>query len=152
VNYASGAPLGFSAPSALANGWNGALNRANVAAGDLKAAGFDKRNFELSTGLSPKNTYLNKALISLPAPLTLGSSAPRYTQIRGFGTINEDLTVQKAWRIAERVRMQLRGELLDTFNRSKLGGPSTSVNSLNFGQVTSISGGRQIQLGARLEF
>lgn len=33
VNYANGMPLGFSAPTPLATGWNGAVNRANVAAG-----------------------------------------------------------------------------------------------------------------------
>jgi len=53
LNYASGAPLGFSAPSPLSGGWNGALNRANVAAGALGATGFDKRRFELSTAGSP---------------------------------------------------------------------------------------------------
>ena len=152
LNYLSGAPLGFSAPSPLSSGWNGALNRANVAAGPLGNPDFDKNRFELSTARSPNNTYLNKALFSTPAPLTLGTSAPRYAQIRGFGAANEDLTLHKAFRIAEGVRLQLRGELLNAFNRHQLGGITTSINSVNFGQVTTVSGNRQVQMGARLEF
>jgi hypothetical protein len=152
VNYGSGSPLGFSAPSPLASGWNGALNRANVAAGDLHAAGFDKGNFELSTVSSPNNTYLNKALISQPAALALGTSAPRYSIIRGFGAVNEDLTIQKAFRLTEKAQLQFRGEFLNAFNRSQLGGITTSVNSINFGQVTTVSGNRQVQLSARIDF
>lgn len=118
----------------------------------MKAAGFDKSKFELSTATSPNNTYLNKALFSQPAPLTLGTSAPRYSQVRSFGTVNEDLCLQKSQRLTEKARLRLRAELLDAFNRSKLGGIVTSVNSPNFGQVTSISGNRQIQLSARIDF
>ena len=152
VNYSSGAPLGFSAPSPLSNGWNGAVNRANVAAGPLGAPGFDKKNFELSSAQSPNNTYLNKALFSTPAPLRLGTSAPRYAQIRDFGTANEDLTLHKVFRVTEGASLQLRCELLNAFNRHTLGGISTSINSVNFGQVTTVSGNRQIQLGVRFEF
>ena len=152
LNYGSGQPLGFSASTPLSGGWNGALNRANIAPGEMKAAGFDKSKFELSTALSPNNTYLNKALFSQPAPLTLGTSAPRYSQVRSFGTINEDLCLQKSQRLTEKARLRLRAELLNAFNRSKLGGIVTNVNNPNFGQVTSISGNRQIQLSARIDF
>jgi len=43
---------------------------------------FDQKKFELSTLRSANNTYLNKGLFSDPPPLTLGNSAPRYTQAR----------------------------------------------------------------------
>lgn len=152
LNYYSGEPLGFGASTALSGGWNGASNRANVAPGEMRASGFNKDDFELSTVRSPANTYLNKALFSQPAPLTLGTSAPRYTQARGFGTINEDLAVQKSHPLTEKVRLQLRAEMLNPFNRHQLGGITTSVNSLNFGQVTTVSGNRQIQVGARINF
>ncbi len=152
LNYYSGTPLGFGASTALSGGWNGAANRANIAPGEMKAAGFDKDRFELSTALSPSNTYLNKSLFSQPAPLTLGTSAPRYTQVRGFGAVNEDLALQKSYGLTEKARLQLRAELLNPFNRHQLGGITTSVNSLNFGQVTTVSGNRQIQVGARINF
>ena len=152
LNYYTGSPMGFGATTALSGGWNGAANRANIAPGNMRAPGFSKDAFELSTILSPSNTYLNKSLFSQPAPLTLGASAPRYTQVRGFGTMNEDLAVQKSYALTEKARLQLRAELLNPFNRHQLGGITTSVNSLNFGQVTTVSGNRQIQVGARINF
>ena len=43
-------------------------------------------------------------------------------------------------------------EFLNFFNRSVLGGIITDFQNRNFGQVTSISGYRSIQFGARLDF
>lgn len=152
LNYFSGEPLGFTGSSPLVGAWNGAVNRANVAAGDLRMAGFDKSRFELSTPASPKNSYLNNALFANPAPLTLGAGARRYSQVRDFGTVNEDIGFEKTHRIAEKVRFRLRAELLNAFNRHQLSGIRTNVTQPDFGQVTSVSGNRQVQLSARLDF
>jgi hypothetical protein len=102
--------------------------------------------------LSPNNTLLNKSLFSDPAPLTLGTSAFRYTQTRNFARRSEDFGIQKNTKITEKVRFQLRAEFLNGFNRGTLGGIQTSVTNPQFGQVTSISGNRSIQLGTRLDF
>jgi hypothetical protein len=152
VNYYSGTPLGFGGSFPLNNGWNGAINRANVAAGELRAEGFDPANFQLSNLSSPNNTYLNKAMFSDPAPLTLGTSAFRMSQVRGRGTINEDLGLQKNSRIGEKVRLQIRAEFLNLFNRHVVGGINTSITSPLFGQATSVSGNRQVQVGMRADF
>jgi hypothetical protein len=152
LNYFSGAPLGFSGSFPLSGGWNGATNRANIAPGVLRADAFSKANFELSTPSSPNNTYLNKALFSDPAPLTLGTAAPRYSQARGFGVMNEDLSLQKAHRINEKYRVMFRAQMLNATNRHILGGIITSVTNPNFGQVTSVSGNRVMQMEMRLDF
>ncbi len=152
LNYYSGAPLQFSASFPLSGGWNGATNRVNVAAGNLKKSAFSGSDFELSTAGSPNNTYLDKSKFSDPAPLTLGAGAKRYSQVRGFGTINENLTLTKSHPITEKVRFQIRAEMLNLFNRHQLGGINTSITNPNFGQVTSVSGNRQIQVSARVDF
>ena len=152
VNYYSGTPLGFTAPSPLSSGWNGAVNRPNIAAGDLMNPAFNSSNFNLADTKSAANTYLNKALFSAPAPLTLGTGARVYGSIHGFGTRNEDFSVQKTVPITEKLRFQLRGELLNAFNRHTLGGIQTSFSNASFGQVTSVSGNRQIQISGRLDF
>ena len=152
MNYFSGTPLGFGGSFPLNNGWNGAINRANVAAGNLRAGGFDQSSFQLSNLNSPNNTYLNKAMFSDPAPLTLGASAFRLVQVRGRGTVNEDLGVQKNARIGEKLRFQIRAEFLNLFNRHVVGGVNTSITSPLFGQATSVSGNRQAQVGMRLDF
>jgi transaldolase len=96
----------------------------------MHASGYDKSKFSLAAPTSAVNTYLNKSLFSDPAPLTLGTSAPRYTQIRGFGTINEDIGLEKHYTVAEKYRVQLRAELLNLFNRHTLGGININVTLL----------------------
>jgi hypothetical protein len=153
LNYFSGTPLGFSASSPLSGGWNGASAfRPNIAPGDLKNAGFDKNAFQISPVTSASNTFLNKALFSDPAPLTLGNAAFRYGQVRNFARRNEDFGLQKNTKIGERFKFQIRAEFLNALNRSTLGGIQTNVTNSQFGQVTSIGGNRQIQIGSRLDF
>ena len=154
ANYFSGTPLGpFTAPTPLSGGWNGGNNRPNIISGaDLLNASFDASQFELSTTSSSKDTYLNKAVFSAPGALTLGTSAKRYTSVRNFPTVNEDMALAKSNRITERIRFSLRAEFFDALNRHKLGGISTSFSSANFGQVTSVSGNRQMQVSARMDF
>jgi hypothetical protein len=152
VNYYSGTPLEFLGSSPIAGGWNGAVNRANVAAGALKNANFRKSDFNFASLESPANTYLDKSKFSDPMPLTLGTAAPNYGSVRGFGQINEDLALFKNTKIGEQARIQLRMEALNAFNRSQLRGIITNVNHPLFGQVTSIEGARTVQLGLRLDF
>ena len=59
-------------------------------------SGFDKSQFELSSSRSPNNLYLNRAMFTAPAALKLGTGAKRYGNVRGFGTINENLTLTKS--------------------------------------------------------
>ncbi len=152
VNYYSGGPMGFGgASSPMPNGWNGG-QRPNVAAGALGVSGFRKGNFNFADIRAPENTYLNTAQFSDPPPLTLGTAAPRYTIIRGFGTISEDMGLLKNFRLAEGSRVQIRAELLNVFNRHQLGGINTSVTNALFGQVTSVSGNRSVQIVARVDF
>ena len=108
-NYFSGTPIGFGGATApLPNGWNGG-QRPNVAAGELKASTWNPDNFNFATITDPANTYLNKSLFSDPASLTLGTSAMRYSIIRGFGTVNEDFGLLKNIRFNERMRAQTPG-------------------------------------------
>jgi hypothetical protein len=151
LTYNSGAPLGFSGSSPLSS-WNGATNRANVAAGDLKAAGFSKSAFQILSTASASDTYLNKSQFSNPAPLTLGTGAHYYTQVRGFGTKNENIGLQKSLRFHEKYRYQLRADFLNAFNRHTLSGIDTTVTDPLFGQVTGVGGNRTIELGMRLDF
>ena len=152
MNYIAATALSFSGSTPLSGGWNGGSNRDNVLSGDLHAADFDKSSFTLANTSSASNTYIAKSQFSQPAALTLGTAARRFGQLRGFGTINEDFVLRKALLNRERYRWLIRAEFLNAFNRSTLGGINTNVNNALFGQVTSISGYRQIQLVTRFEF
>ena len=154
TNYFVGTPLGpFTAPTPLSGGWNGGNNRPIVSDGSaMLNPNFDASRFDVLNTVSASNLYFNKADFTAPAALALGTSAKRYSNIRSFPTLNEDGAIAKSIRITEKFRMSLRGEAFNAFNRHKLGGVSTSFSSANFGQVTSVSANRQMQVSARLDF
>lgn len=152
VNYLPGLPLTFAASNPLVNGWNGATNRPNILADVPKTLNFSKSTFNLLNAADRNNALINKAAFSDPGPLKLGNAAPHYTELRNFKQPNEDISVLKNFWIKEGYRIQLRAEALNAFNRSILGGIVTDVTNPLFGQVTNITGNRQLQLGMRFDF
>ena len=154
-NYSSGTPLAFAANSADSS-TNLSTNRALLTnpAGTGLGVPFNSAAFNaalIGVG-NTQNVYLNTQYIKQPAPYTFGNAAPNIAQIRGFAARTENVALQKNWQIREGVRFQLRGEALNAFNRHTFGGISTNPNSATFGDVTSVSGNRNIQLGARVDF
>ena len=130
----------------------GAAFSTGTTASPPTASFFDKSRFNFADIAAPENTYLNKALFSHPPPLTPGNAAVRYGQIRGFWTRSEDFVLLKNFRFKERWRFQVRAEFLNAFNRHTLGGINTTVTNPLFGQVTSVSGNRTVQVGMRMDF
>jgi Carboxypeptidase regulatory-like domain len=73
----------------------------------------------------------------------------------GPGVFNMDIGLVKAFRLTEKLEMQLKMDAFNLLNNMSWGDPSTNVNSSNFGRSTNqadLTYGRRIQLGARLEF
>lgn len=154
-NYASGTPLSFPANSPDAS-TNLSVNRAKLTnpSGAGLGVPFNSRNFNaavVNVG-NTSNLYLNRQYISQPAPYTFGNAAPYVAQIRGFATRTENIALQKNWVIRETIRFQLRAEALNAFNRHTFGSISTNPNSPTFGDVTNVTGNRNMQLGARIDF
>ena len=153
-NYNSGTPLSFAANSA-ASGTNVGGNRALLTNGDaglgvpFSTSSFNAALLQVS---NTTNQYLNTQFIKQPAPYTYGTAAANVAQIRGLWGRSENIALQKNWTVKERVRFQLRAEALNGFNRHTLGGISTNPNSTTFGDVTSVSGNRTMQLGTRIDF
>jgi len=151
LNYFAGTPVRFSASSPYSL-WNGGTNRPNVLAGVLTRE-IGKPQFDYSRASSPgSNLRLDKSKFSDPGSLRIGTGAPSYSQVRTFSARNEDFALQKNARIGENARFQLRAEFINVFNRSTLGGLNTAVNNPLFGQITNVSGNRQIQFGMRVDF
>ena len=153
ANYASGMPLGFSGAAAIA-GWNGGTPLMNVAAGQIQFTP-SRGAFDYADRLSnpAANRYFNTALVSSPAPYTLGTASVRFSQFRGWGTINEDMGLRKALRFKEKYVTTVRADFLNALNRQTMANPVTNITSPNFGYITgNPTGNRTIQLGARLDF
>ena len=151
LNYFSGLPLNFTGTNPLPGAWNGGPNRLFINDGSLLQSGFDKNNFQFLNSTSPSNQYLNKGAFADPGPLRFGTAATR-PGVRGFGLLNEDFGIQKNVRLTERVRFQIRAEMLNGLNRVNLNDPNTNVVSPQFGLVTGTQGPREVQIATRIDF
>ena len=65
---------------------------------------------------------------------------------------NADYSVFKEFTTMERVRIQLRGEMFNVFNHTRLGGPTATVTSPLFGRITSALDPRIVQLALKVVF
>ena len=113
-------------------------------------------------GLDAQNgtPYLNPAAFVDP-PLSPNNgfamqfgSAPRFLpNIRGPGFQSEDFGILKNTSLSERMKLQVRADFFNVFNRTGHGDPDTDVDSGTFGLIFGPAHGpRIIQLSLRLNF
>jgi hypothetical protein len=102
------------------------------------------------------NFYFSPGAIAAPAAAYTGvvnyGSLGR-NAFRGPGLGNLDVTVAKSiylWN--ERAKFELRFDFFNVMNHTEFGNPSTSVTSGSFGQISSTSDPRIIQLAGRFSF
>jgi hypothetical protein len=88
---------------------------------------------------------------SLPTSAEGFGNCPAQGPVRGPGYADVDLSVQKDFRITEAVRLQFRGDFLNTFNRVNLNVPSTSFGG-NMGLINSSQPPRNVQFALKLYY
>ncbi len=96
--------------------------------------------------------YFNGAAYT---PTTVGNlgNAERTSSCLGPGYLNTDLSLNKDFRLTERVHAEFRAEALNAFNTPQFNGPNLAADSGSYGAVTSTLGfPRLVQLGGRLFF
>ena len=106
----------------------------------------------LGDGATP--TYFNKAAFTATPAFALGNQ-PRASNCYGPGYINSDLSLNKDFRVTERVHAEFRAEALNAFNTPQfvVSTSQLAVDSGSGGQITSTLGfPRLIQLGGRVHF
>lgn len=86
----------------------------------------------------------------VPASGQVGNLGRNTYRAPGFARV--DFSLAKSFRIAERLRANLRLDSFNAFNRVNLSAPSGDLNSNNFGKVTAAQAGRTYQLGLLLRF
>ena len=153
LNYFGGSPLTIGGIAGIP-GWNGGTPKPNFKEGQIQYTP-DKETFDYATRLSNPsvNRYFDPSMVTAPAPLTLGYSAIRMNNFRGWGTRNEDFGLKKFFRFKEKYAAQIRADFLNGLNRVTLANPTTGLTSPNFGYITGAPvGNRTMQLGARLDF
>jgi hypothetical protein len=93
----------------------------------------------------------NGQIFSNPGPATVGTLQRR--QFTGPAVFNMDAALFKDTKITERLGVQLRMEALNVFNHPAFAAFSTSINSSQFGRVTSTATApRTLQFGLRVSF
>ena len=125
----------------------------NVASGADLSRHFVGKKFDPSNFNDPGNMYTNPAGFAAPAFGAFGNSGPYVADLHGFGTAQENISVYKDFRIRERMKLQIRAEFYNLFNRHYFNNPNTTIGGAYFGDVTSVGGSpRNGQLGARFEW
>ncbi|MGB7438536.1 MAG: carboxypeptidase regulatory-like domain-containing protein [Candidatus Acidiferrum sp.] len=101
------------------------------------------------------SSLFNAACFADPGDQVPGN-APRYfSNLRGDGIHNIDLSFTKAFTIKESKTLQLRGEFFNFTNSERFAFPDLGVGSATFGDVTSSAPGftpRIFQFGMRFQF
>jgi hypothetical protein len=94
--------------------------------------------------------WFNTAAFAAPPAFSFGNVG-RNTVI-GPGLLNFDVMAARSFRLAEGMRLQLRGELFNALNTPNHDIVGRILNNPQFGVVQSQLPPRQIQLGLRLAF
>jgi hypothetical protein len=96
----------------------------------------------------------NPSQAGIQQPTTILGNATRYNPKAREPWIREDnFSVSKSFQFTESVRMDLRGEAFNAFNRPRFNPGSTDISSQNFGLVNStLNEPRRMQLGLKLYF
>jgi hypothetical protein len=150
-SYTSGTPLSAVGSSMVYPGWMGL--RANLASGAKLGNHFKK--LDLLNLSDSSNQFFSKSDFANPTAGYLGNSPFIYNNWRNWAVLNENLSILKHFSFGEsrRYSASIRAEFYDVFNRHAWGSPDTnSVGDTYFGQVTSVSGNRTGQFGARFQW
>jgi hypothetical protein len=97
-----------------------------------------------------RTQWLNPAQFSVPAAGTFGNLGPFALHYPFFN--NWDASVQKSFRLTERIRTDFRAEFFDFPNHLSYTAVSSTVGSSNFGQVTGATDPRTMEFALRLSF
>ena len=110
------------------------------------------------------DSMLNAAPFSINPQWTFGNGQQIYSNARRFPYLDEDISLSKTTNIAEGVKVEIRADFLNIFNRTVIGLGSGGdlygstlfnnvVGSTAFGQVKSQSNvPREIQFGLKISF
>jgi hypothetical protein len=108
-------------------------------------------------GIGPGNPWFTTASFAAPAGSTFGNVGRNY--LSGPGFFNLDAALSKTLQLTERYGLDLRLEAFGATNTPQFffaanGGNSAglTLGSASFGQITSATGGRTLQLGAKFNF
>jgi hypothetical protein len=114
---------------------------------------------QLRTGISYKeaartgNPYLNQDCFAFPGDNIAGNAPRHFSNLRGDGIRNLDMSLSKEFTIHENAKVQIRAEGFNVANRQRFAFPDVGSEDGSFGGVYSTTNNfRRMQFGARFQF
>jgi hypothetical protein len=101
-------------------------------------------------GVGPDATWFSASSFAQPAAGTFGSCANG--TVTGPGLSDWDLGIEKQFPVSESKRFEFRAEFLNLTNTPIFNSPNLSVDSTQFGWITSSQGERNIQFALKFYF
>ncbi len=151
--YQSGEPTAFGCAQGIP-GWDNCIRFDRVSGQSPLSDAVRSGDFDPFAG-----RYYNRAAFVDPnvnrngGAYRLGNYPRVNGDVRMKPYYNEDFSIIRNFRVREGVAVQLKGELLNAFNRHIFSRPDTGPNSPNFGLVTgTIDGPRNVQFTLRVNF
>lgn len=157
VSYGNAGQMGAISSSNYYPGWSGVYT--DVASHPDLSNKFKRYNPSwnpTATGATADDDslYFDTSNFTDPTFGELGNSPRVFSHWRGWAAPSENMSLLKKTRVGKdgRFNLTLRAEFFNVFNRHYWGSPNTTISSAYFGHVTSVSGYRTGQLGARFEW
>lgn len=95
--------------------------------------------------------WFETAVFSQPGPFSIGNTSPRLSLLRAHHENNVDFSLLKDVRLSGALRLQIRAEAFNAFNRVRFSSPNQNVTDRNFGRITGQANTpRQLQFGVKL--
>ena len=114
---------------------------------------------QLTTGISyheaarTGDPYLNQDCFADPGDNIPGNAPRHFSNLRGDGVRNVDMSLEKEFQIHERAQLQIRAEMFNVANHQRFAFPDVGSGDGSFGTVTSTTNNyRRMQFGARFQF
>jgi hypothetical protein len=114
---------------------------------------------QLTTGIGYRDAartgqpWLNDACFADPGDNIPGDAPRHFSQLRGDGIRNLDLSLSKEFKITEGTQLQVRAEMFNAANHQRFAFPDGAFGNDTFGTVSSTTGNfRKMQFGARFQF
>jgi hypothetical protein len=114
---------------------------------------------QLTTGIGYREAartgqpFLNQDCFADPGDNIPGNTPRHFSNLRGEGIGNIDLSLSKEFNIKEGMLLQVRAEMFNAANHQRFAFPDTFSGDGSFGTVTSTTNNyRRMQFGARFQF
>ena len=128
-----------------------AVNNSGTGANQSERADYDGQPISLPSGQQTTTEFFNTLAFLAPLPGEFGDAGRNI--IEGPGLVNLNVSMNKTIPLKwEGKRLEFRTTVQNLFNHPNFRGLNTTVDSINFGHLTSTAGMRTVQFNLRFRF